>query len=160
MRQIEKKKGKDKVAAVLMLCFCLIALVSIFTIKSSIDKISKSAGDIPVTTETPTEPEKDAAEESEKESEAEAEEASGKIPTVDSKEQETQTTGFVSPMDMNTAKISKKYSMDMVIYNLTLDCNDMVFHVIINKQDLLGEPKTGRRFKGQVWMQGTVKFEA
>lgn len=121
MRQIEKKKGKDKVAAVLMLCFCLIALVSIFTIKSSIDKISKSAGDIPVTTETPTEPEKDAAEESEKESEAEAEEASGKIPTVDSKEQETQTSGFVSPMDLNTAKISKKYSMDMVIYNLTLD---------------------------------------
>ena len=46
------------------------------------------------------------------------------------------------------------------IYNLTLDCNDMVFHVIINKQDLLGEPKTGRRFKGQVWMQGTLKFEA
>lgn len=44
------------------------------------------------------------------------------------------------------------------IYNLKLDCNDMVFHVIINKQDLLGEPRTGRRFKGQVWMQGTIMF--
>lgn len=28
------------------------------------------------------------------------------------------------------------------------------------QQDLLGEPKTGRRFKGQVWIRGTVKFEA
>ena len=44
------------------------------------------------------------------------------------------------------------------IYNLKLDCNDMVFHVAINKQDLLGEPRIGRRFKGQVWMQGTVLF--
>lgn len=45
------------------------------------------------------------------------------------------------------------------IYNLRLECNDMVFHVVINKQDLLGEPTVGRRFKGQVWMQGTVQFE-
>ena len=49
MRQVEKKKGKDKVAAALVLCFCLIALTSIFTIKASIDKISESAGDVPVT---------------------------------------------------------------------------------------------------------------
>lgn len=44
------------------------------------------------------------------------------------------------------------------VYNLSLDCNDMNFHVAINKQDLLGEPLPGRRFKGQVWMQGTVEF--
>lgn len=49
MRQIDKKKKKDKVAAVLMLCFCLIALTSIFTIKASINKISESAEDVPVT---------------------------------------------------------------------------------------------------------------
>lgn len=44
------------------------------------------------------------------------------------------------------------------VYNLALDCNDMNFHVAINKMDLLGEPQVGRRFKGQVWMQGTVEF--
>lgn len=44
------------------------------------------------------------------------------------------------------------------IYNLSLECNDMSFHVAINKMDLMGEPSVGRRFKGQVWMQGTVEF--
>lgn len=125
MRQAEKKKEKDKVAAVLMLCFCLIALVSIFTIKSSIDKITKSAGDVPAATETPTkpQPEKQAdapAEKTSDESE-DAEETVSKIPTVDSQKQTKGKTTFASPMDMSTAKISKEYSMDMVIYNLTLD---------------------------------------
>lgn len=44
------------------------------------------------------------------------------------------------------------------VYNLALDCNDMNFFVAVNKADLLGEPMIGRRFKGQVWMQGTVEF--
>jgi len=44
------------------------------------------------------------------------------------------------------------------IFKLRLDCNDMIFHTLINKQDLLGVPEIGRRFKGQVWMQGTVEF--
>ena len=44
------------------------------------------------------------------------------------------------------------------IYKLRLDCNDMIFHTLINKQDLLGVLEIGRRFKGQVWMQGTVEF--
>ena len=57
MRQAEKKKGKDKTPAALMLCFCLIALVSVFTIKASIDKISESAPDVPAATKTQTEPE-------------------------------------------------------------------------------------------------------
>ena len=45
------------------------------------------------------------------------------------------------------------------VYDLTLDCNDMVFHVGVAKQDLMGEPVVGRRFKGQIWMQGTVTFK-
>lgn len=45
------------------------------------------------------------------------------------------------------------------VYDLTLDCNDMMFHVGVAKQDLLGEPVVGRRFKGQIWMQGTVGFK-
>lgn len=46
------------------------------------------------------------------------------------------------------------------IYNLKIECNDMIFHVAINKKDLMGEPEVGRRFKGQVWMMGTVKFQS
>ena len=45
-----------------------------------------------------------------------------------------------------------------MVYDLTLDCNDMVFHVGIGAEDLMGEPKVGRRFKGQIWMQGAAKF--
>lgn len=47
-----------------------------------------------------------------------------------------------------------------VVYDLTLDCNDLRFHVGVAKQDLLGEPVVGRRFKGQIWMQGTVDFKS
>lgn len=44
------------------------------------------------------------------------------------------------------------------IYDLKLECNDLLFHVGINKLDLLGEPLAGRRFKGKIWMMGSVKF--
>ena len=43
---------------------------------------------------------------------------------------------------------------------LQLDCNHLVFEVCINKNDLLGEPLPGRRFRGTVWMQGNVDFFA
>lgn len=45
------------------------------------------------------------------------------------------------------------------IYNLTIECNDILFNVGIHKKDLLGEPKVGRRFKGQIWMMGKLNFE-
>ncbi|MCD8369440.1 MAG: DUF3881 family protein [Clostridiales bacterium] len=44
------------------------------------------------------------------------------------------------------------------IYDLTLNCNDIRFHVGIAGADLTGEPKVGRRFKGQIWMQGVARF--
>ena len=61
--------------------------------------------------------------------------------------------GEITEISTSANRITKEE-----IYNLKLDCNDMVFHVAVNKQDLLGEPRIGRRFKGQVWMQGTVLF--
>ena len=45
------------------------------------------------------------------------------------------------------------------VYDLKLECSDIVFHVGIAKQDLTGEPAVGRRFKGQIWMQGNVVFD-
>lgn len=45
------------------------------------------------------------------------------------------------------------------VYRLAIDCNDLIFNVLINKDSLLGEPDVGRRFKGTIWMQGSVKFD-
>jgi hypothetical protein len=41
---------------------------------------------------------------------------------------------------------------------LRLSCNDIVFDLVINEADLVGEPALGRRFKGNVWLQGEVQF--
>lgn len=41
---------------------------------------------------------------------------------------------------------------------MTIDCNELTFDVCINAKDLYGEPKIGRRFKGVVWLQGTVNY--
>jgi len=32
------------------------------------------------------------------------------------------------------------------------------FRTCINKEDLMGEPGIGRRFKGNIWMQGSIDF--
>ncbi len=45
-----------------------------------------------------------------------------------------------------------------IIFSMKVECNDMILQVTINKEDLLGEPAAGRRFKGNVWMQGTVNL--
>ena len=47
---------------------------------------------------------------------------------------------------------------DEEIYKMTVNCNDMVFDLCINKQDLLGEPEVGRRFKGSIWVQGYINY--
>ena len=50
-----------------------------------------------------------------------------------------------------------KYTKE-TIYQLRLECNDMNLDVCINKEDLLGEPEVGRRFKGTIWLQGHINF--
>jgi hypothetical protein len=45
------------------------------------------------------------------------------------------------------------------IYQMTIECNGMQFDICINAADLLGEPETGRRFKGNIWLQGRVNFK-
>lgn len=47
---------------------------------------------------------------------------------------------------------------DEHVYDLLIDCNDLTFNICINKEDLLGEPIVGRRFKGNIWMQGYIDF--
>lgn len=61
--------------------------------------------------------------------------------------------GEITAIDLKENAVSKEQ-----VYNLTISCSDMLFHVGIAKNDLMGEPKVGRRFKGQIWMMGTAKF--
>lgn len=44
------------------------------------------------------------------------------------------------------------------VYLMTINCNDMIFDLCINKEDVYGEPGVGRRFKGTIWMQGYINF--
>jgi hypothetical protein len=43
-----------------------------------------------------------------------------------------------------------------VIYNLAIETNDIYMNVAINSLDLQGEPAPGRRFRGEIWLQGTI----
>lgn len=45
------------------------------------------------------------------------------------------------------------------VYTLDLMCNDVSFSLCINQKDLLGTPEVGRRFKGTVWMQGSINYK-
>ena len=44
------------------------------------------------------------------------------------------------------------------VHIMKVNCNDLEFDVCINEKDLLGEPAVGRRFKGNIWMQGYINF--
>ena len=52
-------------------------------------------------------------------------------------------------------KVKNRHTAETLIV-MKLECNDIVFDVCINSKDLYGEPEVGRRFKGDVWMQGRV----
>lgn len=58
-------------------------------------------------------------------------------------------------LDVKTEK--NRYSNETV-YVMTVCCNDMVYDLCINRKDLLGEPAVGRRFKGNIWMQGREQY--
>ena len=134
MRQAQRKKEKDKVAIALMLAFCVIALTSIFTIKSNIDKINGSAqqNPLPVSeqarTQTPqpqakaaqTVDEKDAAD-----SPKTADTASAKVPTVDSAQksdaQKAEAQALIKPIKGSDYTVTNPYAMDHLLYSVTLD---------------------------------------
>lgn len=57
-------------------------------------------------------------------------------------------------------RLEKNQYTDESIYVLTINCNEMIFDVCINTIDLLGEPEIGRRFKGDIWIQGKIRYES
>ncbi|NLZ80853.1 MAG: DUF3881 family protein [Clostridiales bacterium] len=53
--------------------------------------------------------------------------------------------------------LTNSYTKELV-YFMNINCNDFKFNLAINKEDLLGEPEVGRRFKGTIWLQARVDF--
>ncbi len=60
--------------------------------------------------------------------------------------------------EIEDVSLVKNKSTGEEIYKLTVNTNELVFDVCINKIDLLGEPKEGRRFKGTIWLQGKINY--
>ncbi len=44
------------------------------------------------------------------------------------------------------------------LYNLLIEANNIILNVGINQMDLSGEPAVGRRFRGEIWLQGFVRI--
>lgn len=60
--------------------------------------------------------------------------------------------------EIEECSLMKNKLTEEEIYLMTLNCNDLLFEICINKKDLYGEPAVGRRFKGIIWMQGYINF--
>ena len=56
-------------------------------------------------------------------------------------------------------ELVKNNLIDEDLYRIIVQCNDLRFSVLINCYDLLGAPEIGRRFKGDIWLQGYAEFE-
>lgn len=60
--------------------------------------------------------------------------------------------GYINQVE----KLTNSYTKEE-FYVLNVECNEMDYDVCIHVDDLLGEPLPGRRFRGNVWMQGKVE---
>lgn len=60
--------------------------------------------------------------------------------------------GYINSVERLTNSYTKEE-----FYVLNVECNEMSYDVCIHVDDLLGEPLPGRRFRGNVWMQGKVE---
>ena len=60
--------------------------------------------------------------------------------------------GYITNVEKQTNSFTKEE-----FYVLTVECNEMNYNVCIHTEDLLGEPLVGRRFRGNIWLQGRVE---
>ena len=42
---------------------------------------------------------------------------------------------------------------------MNISCNDYKIRLAINEMDLIGEPEKGRRFRGDIWLQGLMLLD-
>lgn len=54
-------------------------------------------------------------------------------------------------------KVENEYSGEE-LYIMKMEVNDLKFDVCVPVKHVIGEPEVGRRFKGDVWLQGRVNF--
>ena len=54
-------------------------------------------------------------------------------------------------------KTCNEYTKE-AIYIMSLDVNDLLFDVCVPVNNTMGEPEEGRRFKGNIWLQGYINF--
>ena len=45
------------------------------------------------------------------------------------------------------------------LWVMQVECNEIIIDVSINEADLMGVPEAGRRFRGNVWLQGCLSEE-
>lgn len=60
---------------------------------------------------------------------------------------------------MECEKVENCATRESVWHMLIRGNDDLMYHITINDRDLYGEPAVGRRFKGDVWLQGRVDFQ-
>lgn len=53
--------------------------------------------------------------------------------------------------------VTNEYSNEQ-IYIMKLDVNELTFDICVPVKGVTGEPKTGRRFKANIWLQGRINF--
>lgn len=58
---------------------------------------------------------------------------------------------------LRVTEIKNEYTNEL-IYNMLVESNDIQINIGINSMDLQGEPKEGRRFRGEIWLQGIVRI--
>ena len=58
-------------------------------------------------------------------------------------------------LELNT--VENEYSGEE-LYIMKMEVNDLKFDVCVPVTHVIGEPQVGRRFKGDVWLQGRVNF--
>lgn len=61
--------------------------------------------------------------------------------------------------NIKTVRYAENRMTGEMLCVMRVECNGLELDICINKEDLLGEPEPGRRFKGNIWLQGRVNFE-
>ncbi len=56
------------------------------------------------------------------------------------------------------AQVQNSYTREELC-QLTVESNGLTFDICIHRDDLLGEPQAGRRFKGTIWLQGVINYD-
>lgn len=100
----EEGRRKNRTAMAITLCFCVMALSSLFAVKASIDKLHNAA-DLTDTAQSTESIEENA-------------EAAARTPVVDSQKGSGNTSEYIVPLN---GKVQLKYSMDSLVYSKTLD---------------------------------------